>query len=462
MSDVMDAHGRPGGQVSRRRLLRTAGGAAAVALAGCKSPARNAGASGGTPTPGGSSTSEDVPDDLFAGETIKLGLLAPLPEQHVIGKSMYYSAKQAAKVINGNGGILGADVEILPANTKIQPSVTRREYTRLTRAEDVDCTFGTFRGQCLMAIMGPMARTETLHMTTAAAIEKPAEMVADEYGKYKYHFRPGPLNASALAEAQLELLELRGDELGWDTAALLVENRADFDPYYATLERRAGEYLDLPYAKRTAATLSNWTPVYDEIESVGVDVALVAQATSGTPAVKQWANQQRNFEYGGIHVWSQFTNYFESTNGSCEYVFTMNSVTPQTKNTPRTQPFMDEFYRAYGFYPIYAGPITYDAVRLYADAVRTLGSKDEADLIPYLEERVWRESTVIGKQAFTGPDAAQPHEPEWTSMKQTGVPVWQQWQTTTKDVGVEGPGVMESFAPEQHETAAYQKPPWVE
>jgi hypothetical protein len=57
---------------------------------------------------------------------------------------------------------------------------------------------------------------------------------------------------------------------------------------------------------------------------------------------------------------------------------------------------------------------------------------------------------------FTPPDAEFAHEPQWTSIAETGVPVFQQWQY---DPGIrEDYGTMHSFYPSQNQTAGKTLP----
>lgn len=203
------------------------------------------------------------------------------------------------------------------------------------------------------------------------------------------------------------------------------------------------------------------------MESADVDVNLIGQALTGTAAVKQWANQSRDFEMGGIHVPSQVYEFWEEVSGACQYVFTMNAVTPQTTNTERTQPFMRRYQDRFDTFPVYSGPITYDAVRAYAKAMGRYVLDNDMEEVPTNEEMVkaletykFEDGIVLPSIQFTPPEADFAHEPQWTSMKDTGVPVWQQWQVdeeVTDDYGV-----MHSFAPEQNKTSDYTYPDWID
>lgn len=458
--------------VSRRRLLRTAGiGAAGVTLAGCKS-GNPGGASGG----GGTGTGP------LDGNTVRIGALGPQPESFPLGQSIVRSAKMAAQKLNNEGlagtdtnwkGIAGADIEIKAGNTEAAPGTAREEFQRLVQEEQVHATTGIYLTQALLQVFQPMKQTQTVHISTAAAGPKAASVIADRYDEFKYHFRVGPINSYDLAKAELEFLDIYADKLGWDSVAVLTENLGPFDPFQEALKGGVGNFSgirkivsNVPVFKRTSSGTTNWSPIFDEVEQSGADLALIAQALTGTASVKQWAQQKRSFEMGGIHVPNQIYEFWGEVNGACRYTFTMNAVTPQTANTDRTQPYMNAYQDRYDTYPVYSGPITFDGIRVYAkameNAVREEGLKEIPDsntMVNYLEKVKFENGTIIPQFQFTPKDSKFPHDPQWNSMKESGVPVWQQWQ---KDPSIsENYGVMHSFAPQKNKTSDYTKPPWI-
>ncbi|WP_276258711.1 ABC transporter substrate-binding protein [Haloglomus litoreum] len=475
---MAEESGDAGGGRDRRSFLKYAGaGGAAAVAAGCKTR-DNPGGGGGFESPAGNATSTGsgtpAPQPL-AGESINIGCLAPQPESFPVGQSMWNSMQLAVEDINQNGvpgiggrGILGAKLNAKSGNTEASPGTGLNEFNRLVQAEGCKTTFGTFLTQVTLQCFNAMKATQTVHITTAAAGPKPGRIVHERYDEFKWHFRAGPINSFDLARAELEFLNLYADKLGWDSAAVLIENIAPFDPFAELLEPNIGEFFDdVPVFKRSSSGTTNWTPLFDEVESSGADVNLIAQALTGTAAVKQWANQNRDFEMGGISLPAQIYEFWEEVSGACQYIFTMNAVTPQTTNTPRTQDFMKRYRKKFDTYPVYSGPITFDAVKAYAVAMARYVLDNDLERIPTNEEMVdaletykFDQGTILPEIKFTPPEADYAHEPAWTSMKETGVPVWQQWQID-EDIA-EDYGVMHSFAPEQNKTSPYAYPDWID
>ncbi|PSP97832.1 hypothetical protein BRC89_10510 [Halobacteriales archaeon QS_4_70_19] len=463
------------GNTRRRSFLKYAGAGGAAALAaGCKERDRQGG-SGFEGTVGGANNDGTAPPTPLSGNTIRIGNLAPQPESFPVGQSMWNSMQLAVQDINQNGvpgiggrGILGAKLEPFSGNTEASPGTAQSEFKRLVQKKGCKTTFGTFLTQSTLQCFNPMKATRTVHLTTAAAGPKPGRIVSERYDEFKWHFRAGPIHSYDLARAELEFLNIYADKLGWKKGAALIENIAPFDPFAELLKPELGNIFDeVPVFKRSSSGTTNWTPLFDEVGSSGADINLIAQALTGTSAVKQWANQNRQFEMGGISVPAQIYEFWEEVSGACRYVFTMNAVTPQTTNTPLTQGFMKRYNKKFDTYPVYSGPITYDAVRAYATAMARYVLDNDMKEVPTNEQMVealeqykFKEGTILPEIKFTPPDADYAHEPQWTSMKETGVPVWQQWQVD-KEIR-DGYGVMHSFAPEQNKTSDYAYPDWID
>jgi branched-chain amino acid transport system substrate-binding protein len=439
---------------TRRRVLKYAGAAGGtVAIAGCSGNGNDGGGNDGGGSGGDSGTGTDVRDDALAGETIKLGVFTDAD-----------AARMAVDEINQNGGVLGAEMEVLTGSSD-SPADARNDHRRLTFEEGADATFGLFFDPTLRNLMESMAEQQTLHLTTGAAGYEISQVVKEDYEAYKYHFRVGPINSRQLARGQLEFLDLYADDLGWDRVGFLIEDLSSFNPFEDEMARasEAVDGIEVVYNEVLSQGLTNWTPVYDELEAENADVAMVTQALSGTAAAQQWVNQERPFEFGGIHVPAQFDEFWSEIQGTCEYIFTMNAATPQSTNTELTQPFVESYVDTNGSVPIYSGFIMYDAVRLYAQAIRQAGTTDSDALVSVLEGLTFDESVWLPQIEFQGPDEEFPHDPVWSCMERcedaSNVPVWQQWQWDPEVR--EDRGTMHAFAPEPVASTAYQKPDWI-
>ena len=466
------------GRLDRRSVLKYGGtGALGAGLAGCQTRENPLPGSGIRAPENGGGPVEDIEDaeGPLEGETFKIGVLAPM--ELPLGQSMWDAARLARDQMNESGGLLGATVQVELGDTEVSPGQAQSEHRRLTGQEGCDMTVGIFLGSALLQTMTSIANQQKIHVTTAAADPRVGKLVSksqayqsgadpeEEYEKYKYHFRAGPIHLLDLADAMIEFVEDKKEDYGWERAALLTEDLGEFTPYSDRLQERLEDVIDVPISQRPGG-VSDWSPLYSDIEDADCDVALIGMALGGTTAVNQWAQQRRDFEFGGIHVFAQSFSYWESTDGNVEHVFTMNAMTPQTENTETTQPFVQDFIQKWDRVPIYSAPITYDAISTVQEVFTAMDEEEGLDgipepdeIIPYLESMTFTDSTILEEVQFTPADAEYAHEPQWTSIAETGVPVFQQWQMDPEIR--DDYGTMHSFYPPQNQTAEKTEPEWL-
>lgn len=413
----------------RRAFLSSIGAAGAVGLAGCM------GGGGGGPS-----------------GTFKIGVLAPEPSKDPIGRSIANGARYAGMELNESGGVLGNDVEVIVKDTHEDPATGKSKYQELTVGEQVDVTTGVFTSEVMLNLMDSVAEQSTVHMNTGSATPETAKMVGENYEKYKYYFRTGPVNSHYLGVNMADFAEAKFGDIGWDTVAVLAENYAWTEPVTKVLdEQLSSRGVDVAMVKRYASGTSDFSPIYDDIESSEADAAFVVMAHTGTSAVVQWAKQQRGFEFGGIHVPMQFPSYYNSVNGACRYAITQNSATPNAAVTSKTRPFTKGYHDEFGNYPVYTGYHTYDAVMSYVNAAKSADSRQAGAVIPKLESQSF--TGTAGTVKYYGQDTDYPHDLVYG--KEAAWPLWLQWQK-----GDSG-GVQRTLWPGDLASGSYQKPPWV-
>ncbi len=414
----------PARPVARRDYLKAAGAAGALAVAGSGVAA--------------------------AQNAISIGVLAPAPSDNPIGASMANGARLAAQQVNETDQ-LDADLEVVVGDTAEDPSTGLTQYRQLTLGRNVDATAGIFTSEVLLNVMDDIAEQQTVHMTTGAATPQASALVNEQYDRYKYHFRPGPINAHHLGENLVDFGDAMFGDMGWQSIAVLVEDYAWTEPVSAVLDDQLSEVgSEIVLRTRYASGTENFGPIYDEVEDSGADAALTAMAHTGTAAVVQWARQQRSFAFGGIHVPMQLPSYYANVDGACRYGITQNSATPTSEVTEQTVPFANAYQEEFGQYPVYTGYITFDAVKQYAEVVAEAGTTDADEVVSGLEDSSY--TGTVGTIEYYPPDDEFAHDVIYDP--ENVFPVYQQWQED------EGEGVQEVIFPEDLATAEYQSPPW--
>lgn len=422
---------------NRRRFLKATGGAAlTTAVAGCLGGITGSGGSGG----------EKI------GDTITIGVLAPAPAKNPIGAAIANSAKLAAKQLNQNGGIAGANVGINVKDTKENPSVGQQKFRELTSGDGVDLVTGIFTSEVLLAIMDDIARTKTLTMSSGAATPQATRKVDKSYEKYKYYFRTGPYNAHYLGANMVDFGMANFEEMGWESIAILVEDYKWTAPVTEVFKQQAKQLpANVEMTLRYASGTKNFSPIYDQIENAGVDGAFVAMAHTGTAAVVQWGKQQRPFGFGGIHVPMQLPTYYGAVNGACRYGFTQNVAAPNSEITKKTVPYANAYKKQFGNYPVYTGYITFDAIKQFASVVESKQSVAADELISGLESGSY--IGTAGKIDYYPKDHKYTHDLKYKRKAQA--PVYVQWQKQQNE------GQYEVFFPNSLQTGKYKSPAWI-
>jgi branched-chain amino acid transport system substrate-binding protein len=423
--------GVPSG-VDRRSFLKATGaGSAAVALAGCTETISGGG--GGVP------------------DTIKIGAMGPADAS--FGASILNSAELAAEEMNADGGIAGADVEVITKDTMDQPSTARTGYQELTTSDNVHGTVGIFGSEQLLALMPEIASAQTPHLTAGAATPKAPEQVAEDYETNKYWFRVGPVNSVFLGESMVQFAEDRFEQMGWEKIAVIAE---DFewttpitDGIKSELEDRVG--VEVTEVRRVASGTQDFTPIYDQLEAADVDGAYTALAHIGVNALVQWAKQQRPFGFGGIHVPTQLPSFYDATEGAAIATFSQTTATPTSEVTEKTIPYAEAYNESFDKYPVYSGYSAYDAMYMLKEAIEASESVNGADIVSELESMSY--TGTGGQIEFYGQDGEFPHDVKFGPDLSQGV--YFQWQADS-----EGNGVQETIWPDSLTTSEYVPAPW--
>ncbi|CAI48823.1 ABC-type transport system periplasmic substrate-binding protein (probable substrate branched-chain amino acids) [Natronomonas pharaonis DSM 2160] len=358
--DSRNVRSAAGRSVGRRRFLKATGaGAVTLGLAGC---ADNGGE--------------------FDDSTFKVGHLAPLELD--MGAGSERSADIAVDELNANGGVMDTDVELIHADTSAIPSEATRQAETLVQDENVDMLIGAHASEVVLAILDFVAESEIPFLVTgSAAPEVSTNYMGDDYDRYEMIFRPGPANSSYQVDELAGYAEYLNDEHGWTTFAQLAEQAAwtQFftDNLPPALEDRG---FDVEYNERISSETDDFSPILDAIEATGADAVFKQfSLLPGTGMLSEWRNSEYPFGQEGVSVPSMSPEYWDDTDGGCQYETTAESGgAGASPITDLTQPFTEEYEAVADgerpTLPMYMGYCTYDGLMLYAEAVERAGTFD--------------------------------------------------------------------------------------
>jgi len=361
----MDGRQLPQTGVTRRTLLRTLGaGATTTALAGCL----------------GGGGSEDL------GDTLSVGVVASQPESDPITASIVGGAEIAAQELSESGGVLDADeVEVTVADAGSAGTDAAGAYEELVLEESVDITLGNFFSEGLINLLDSVADEQRLHLVTGASTIEMSRNLREEYDRYKYLFRVGPFNNVYLGQTLVDFAaEYYEEVLEWNTTAVLYEDAAWTPPVVDVLDGQLNEQgFDVVDTVSYSPDTESFAPIFQDLQSQGVDGVTTLMAATGAAAAGQWAAGQFEFGLGGIHVPAQLPAIANPSQlgGAINNVWTVNTASPGATITDQTEPFTQSFIDTQGQAPVYTGYLAYDALQIYARYAEEVGSSDDDDIV---------------------------------------------------------------------------------
>lgn len=423
-------------------MVQTLGaGAAATALAGCL----------------GGGGSEDL------GDALNIGVVASQPESDPITASIVGGAEIAAQELSDDGGVLDADeVEVTVGNAGSAGADAASAYEELVLEESVDITVGNFFSEGLINILDSVADEQKLHLVTGASTVEMSQNLREDYDRYRYLFRVGPFNNVYLGQTLVDFAaEYYQDPLGWNTTAVLYEEAAWTPPVVDVLDGQLDEQgFEVVDTVSYSPDTESFAPIFQDLQSQGVDGVTTLMASTGAAAAGQWAAGQFEFGLGGIHVPAQLPAIADPTQlgGAINNVWTVNTASPGAAITDQTEPFAQAFVNAQGRAPVYTGYLAYDAVHLYARYAEVVGSADDDDIIDAMASneltpttstnesfRFWEpgEETRDGE---TYPHDAAYSRDAWLEDGEAA-PIINQWQDSELEV----------VSPDAQQTATYEQ-----
>jgi branched-chain amino acid transport system substrate-binding protein len=275
-----------------------------------------------------------------------------------------------------------------------------RAFQRAVNEDKVNAVIASYTSEVVLALEPWAARLKTLMITPGAASDVITQNIAKDYDRNKYTFH-GYLTSSALAglvcDAAKDLLVTAHK---MKTAVIVSEDAAWTTPldagYEACLPKAGLKVLD---HIRFSPDTTDFTPIFNKVESLKPDVMITGISHVGTQPTVQWKSQQVPIAMFGISSQATNSTFWKDTNGATEGVL-FNAVSgPGVAVTPKTLPFVEAYKKKYGNTPAYSGYTSYDEVYMIAEAVRRAGGSTDSDKLVDAMEKTDYVGT-IGRIAF--------------------------------------------------------------
>lgn len=322
----------------------------------------------------------------IAQQTIKIGV--PTSVQLQVGRDTQNAAKLAAEEINAKGGVLGRKLEIVVADETENPEQGIAAIKKLTADEKVNVLIGGYTSGVTLAQLPHISSAKTIYIGVGAASPAITAKVKSDYENYKYIFRAFPINAAHQARALVDFIngKLKG-EMKMTKIAIVGENAKWVQDLVPILKKGATEGgTEVKLAEFFDTSTSDFSPLFAKVKDSGAQYLIVVLSHASSDIfVKQWHDAQVPIPIGGIDVKSQDADFFTRVSGKAN-AETVGMFAIRAPLTPKTIPFWDEFVKRFGTAPVYTGIGAYDAVYIYADAVKRANSIEPGAVIKELEK----------------------------------------------------------------------------
>jgi branched-chain amino acid transport system substrate-binding protein len=317
-------------------------------------------------------------------EPIRIGVIAEA--QSVVGSSLSPAAQLAADEINATGGVDGRKIEIVTYDDHSTSADAVRAFQRAVSEDKVNAVIASYTSEVVLALEPWASRLKTVLITPGAASDVITANIAKDYDRNKYTFH-GYLTSGGLArQVCAAAKDLLVDSLKMKTAVIMSEDAAWTKPLDESYEKCLPEIgLQVLDHIRFSPDTTDFTPIFNKIETAKPDVIITGISHVGTQPTVQWKNQEVPIPMFGISSQATNSSFWNDTNGATEGVCYQGVSGPDVAVTPKTLPFVNAFKAKYGNFPSYAGYTAYDEVYYIADAIKRAGTTDSDKLVEALE-----------------------------------------------------------------------------
>jgi branched-chain amino acid transport system substrate-binding protein len=329
-----------------------------------------------------------LPTLSHAEDSKPLRIGVPTSVQLQVGRDTLTAVKMAVEEVNKKGGILGRKVEFVSADETENPETGISAIRKLVADEKVDVLIGGYTSGVTLAQLPHISAAKMIYLGVGAASPSITNKVKTDYDNYKYIFRVGPINAAHQARGLVDYISnFVIGELGYKKIAIVGENAKWVQDLVPVLSKGAKEIgAEIKLTELFDTQTSDFSPLLAKVKTSGAQymIVMVSHGSSDIFA-KQWHDAQVPVPYGGIDVKSMDGDFFSRIGGKSISQVAGNFAV-RAPLTKKTVPFFDEFKKRSPNYPVYTAYFAYDAVLLYADAVKRAGSFDTDKIIKELEK----------------------------------------------------------------------------
>ena len=205
-----------------------------------------------------------------SSETIKIGICADLDQAG--GKSIWQAAVLAAEQVNAEGGVLGRNLTIVKEDDDLETihdlTVAHKTFTRLVTVDEADFIISYWNGIGYREIA---ADHKKILFTVFDNTEELTQGVLDNYDRYKYYFRTGVGNFTAVIDSITDSIFLCREHTGFNKIAFIYHSFMQ-DTTSSVIDTLDEYGFDVVLAESLLPTVIDFSSYFARAEAAGAEI----------------------------------------------------------------------------------------------------------------------------------------------------------------------------------------------
>jgi branched-chain amino acid transport system substrate-binding protein len=301
-----------------------------------------------------------------SGATVRIGLEAPLTgDQKAIGKGMLEGAQLAARQLNAKGGIDGKQVKIVPIDDAADPD-TGVKAAQAAIAKGLDGVVGPYNS-------GVGAQTLPLYIQAGLVPIRLTSADATAYLGYTLQPMTSQI-APAAAKALTDWQHAKSVAIIYDSSTLYTNSVSS-----ALRQLLEADGVTITAFEPIEPGAKKYTDVVKKVAATNPDVIYLATyypegGTMAKELLAQHVKAQCIADYGAYD-----TGFLDTAGVKAARACPVVGV-PSPNEFPDAKKFVAAYRKAFHVAPGTWSPYTFDSLNVLADAVKTAGGFDAAQL----------------------------------------------------------------------------------
>ena len=327
---------------------------------------------------------------LLSGEEptsdpIKIGVCVDLDG---LWGNIWKGAVLAAEQVNSEGGVLGRNFTIVAQDddsytAPFDSNIAVSAMTKLITVDKADFIIASAVLPSSTIYQEIAAEHKKILFLVGTAEEELTQHVLDNYSRYKYFFRTGLGNETAMHMGIADSLALCREFTGFNKVAFIYQ--AGFSAMVPSIIDAVDDYgFEVVYDESLSGQVLDYSSYFARAEAAGAEILYpMILGLGGMDFIKEYYNRQ-----SPMVMWGVCYGDWEESGGKCEYTTSQGSpVDVGYPLTSKVLPTREAYFERWGEEIEGFVVAAYDTVRfILPDAIERAGTIETEAVIKALEE----------------------------------------------------------------------------